>query len=372
MGHNGALLRSFCDFEVQYNPFGEACSGDTEFHGFLQWLATQQLEACQAFAIEQGMSVGLMADLPVASVGSGHEIATNPDLFVQNADIGAPPDPFSDTGQNWGMPPLNPSVLRARHYDHFISLLRSAMCGAGALRLDHAMWLQRVWWCVQTELGPSGLYVYQNVEEMLALLALESQRNQCQIIGEDLGVVPDDFRAMMHNYGMLGNALFYFATDVSDCFLPAQAQRDDALLMVANHDVPPLRAWWQGLDIDQRLQYGLVDEHSAKSQRHSRAAQKKQLIALLHDHDVWPDLAVPQACDEALCLAIYRFCAKGASPWVILQLDDLVGADTPVNIPGTFLEYDNWSRKLPGLDLADIQGPWSKLFEQLALDRASV
>lgn len=372
MGHNGALLRSFCDFEVQYNPFGEACSGDTEFHGFLQWLATQQLEACQAFAIEQGMSVGLMADLPVASVGSGHEIATNPDLFVQNADIGAPPDPFSDTGQNWGMPPLNPSVLRARHYDHFISLLRSAMCGAGALRLDHAMWLQRVWWCVQTELGPSGLYVYQNVEEMLALLALESQRNQCQIIGEDLGVVPDDFRAMMHTYGMLGNALFYFATDVSDCFLPAQAQRDDALLMVANHDVPPLRAWWQGLDIDQRLQYGLVDEHSAKSQRHSRAAQKKQLIALLHDHDVWPDLAVPQACDEALCLAIYRFCAKGASPWVILQLDDLVGADTPVNIPGTFLEYDNWSRKLPGLDLADIQGPWSKLFEQLALDRASV
>ena len=369
MDQNGALLKSFCDFEVQYNPFGGACCEDAEFHGFLQWLATQQLEACQVLATEQGMSVGLMADLPVASVGSGHEVATNSDLFVQNADIGAPPDPFSDTGQNWGMPPLNPSALRARHYDHFISLLRSAMRGAGALRLDHAMWLQRVWWCVQTGEGPSGLYVYQNVDEMLALLALESQRNQCQILAEDLGVVPDDFRTMMHQYGMLGNALFYFATDVSDRFLPAQEQRGDAVLMVANHDVPPLRAWWQGSDIEQRLQYGLVDENSAESQRHIRAAQKKNLIELLREYDVWPDLELPQFCDDALCLAIYRLCAKGASPWVILQLDDLAGADTPVNIPGTFLEYNNWSRKLPELDVGTLQLKWSNLFEQLVADR---
>ena len=369
MDHNGASLRSFCDFEVQYNPFGGACREDAEFHSFLQWLATQQLEACQFLATEQGMSVGLMADLPVASVGSGHEVATNSELFVQNADIGAPPDPFSDTGQNWGMPPLNPSALRARHYDHFISLLRNAMRGAGALRLDHAMWLQRVWWCVQTDEGPSGLYVYQNVNEMLALLALESQRNQCQIIAEDLGVVPDDFRALMHQYGMLGNALFYFATDVNHRFLPASEQRDDAVLMVANHDVPPLRAWWQGLDIEQRLQYGLIDENSAESQRCIRAAQKQNLIQLLHEHDTWPDLEPPQACDDALCLAIYRFCAMGASPWVILQLDDLLGADTAVNIPGTFLEYDNWSRKLPDLDVALLQPSWSNVFEQLVADR---
>ena len=372
MYQNGASLRSFCDFEVQHNPFGGACRQDWAFHGFLQWLTTQQLAACQAFATEHGMSVGLMADLPVASVGGGHEVATNADLFVQNADIGAPPDPFSDNGQNWGMPPLNPSVLRARHYDHFISLLRSAMCGAGALRLDHAMWLQRVWWCVQAEQGPSGLYVYQNVHEMLALLALESQRNRCLIIAEDLGVVPDDFRTMMHKYGMLGNALFYFATDAADGFLSAQEQRDDAVLMVANHDVPPLRAWWQGLDIEQRLQYGLVDENSAESQRHVRAAQKKNLIEQLHHCDVWPDLDMPESCDQALCIAIYRFCAKGASPWVILQLDDLLGADTPVNIPGTFLEYDNWSRKLPELDLTDSKQGWSKLFEQLIVDRVTV
>jgi len=372
MDHNGALLRSFCDFEVQHNPFGGVCREDAEFHGFLQWLATQQLEACQGFATEQGMSVGLMTDLPVASVGSGHEVATNPDLFVQNADIGAPPDPFSDTGQNWGMPPLNPSGLRARHYDHFISLLRSAMRGAGALRLDHAMWLQRVWWCVQTEQGPSGLYVYQNIDEMLALLALESQRNQCQIIAEDLGVVPDDFRVLMHQYGMLGNALFYFATDVSDRFLPAQKQRDDAVLMVTNHDVPPLRTWWQGLDIEQRLRYGLVDKASAESQRRIRTAQKQDLIEQLQHHGVWPDLEVPESCGEALCQAVYRFCAKGVSPWVVLQLDDLLGAETPVNIPGTFLEYDNWSRKLPELDLSDVQLCWSTLFEQLAVDRASV
>lgn len=372
MDHNGALLRSFCDFEVQHNPFGGACREDAEFHGFLQWLATQQLEACQVFATEQGMSVGLMADLPVASVGSGHEVATNSDLFVQNADIGAPPDPFSDTGQNWGMPPLNPCALRARHYDHFISLLRSAMRGAGALRLDHAMWLQRVWWCVQTDEGPSGLYVYQNVNEMLALLALESQRNQCQIIAEDLGVVPDEFRTLMHQYGMLGNALFYFSTDMTDRFLPAHAQREDAVLMIANHDVPPLQAWWQGSDIEQRLQYGLIDEPSAEAQRCTRAAQKNNVIELLHQHDVWPDLKLPQFCDDALCLAIYRLCAKGASPWVILQLDDLVGADTPVNIPGTFLEFDNWSRKLPELDVSGLAPNWSQLFEQLALDRAAV
>ena len=110
-------LHQFCNFEASHNPFGDGYSSDPRFHAFLQWLTRDQLEGCQSFAKACGLRVGLMGDMPVGATGGGHEVSSARALFVDGADIGAPPDPFSDTGQNWGMPPMHPARLRRASYD---------------------------------------------------------------------------------------------------------------------------------------------------------------------------------------------------------------------------------------------------------------
>lgn len=350
-------LHQFCDFEASHNPFGQRYSSNPQFHAFLQWLSHCQLEACQSFAKASGLRVGLMGDMPVGATGGGHEVSSARALFVEGVDIGAPPDPFSDTGQNWGMPPINPARLRSTSYEHFLSLIRSAMHGVGALRLDHAMWLARIWWSFKDVNGETvGTYVYQDAEALLSLLALESHLNECQIVAEDLGVVPDSFRDLMRQFGLLGNSLWYFETDDQNSLLPPESHRGDAVMMITNHDVPTLVSWWCGRDIELRLAFGLIDEQSSMQQREERARQREQARSLLVAKGVLSQ--VDDLNDlRAITRAIIALSALGESPWVFLQLEDLFEVEEPVNVPGTYLEYDNWTRKLPMV--ADLE-TWSK------------
>ena len=360
-------LHQFCDFEASHNPFGGGCSSDPRFHAFLQWLTHCQLEACQSFAKACGLRVGLMGDMPVGATGDGHEVSSARALFVDGADIGAPPDPFSDTGQNWGMPPINPARLRSASYEHFLSLIRSAMHGVGALRLDHAMWLSRIWWSFKDANGATvGTYVYQDAEALLSLLALESHLNECQIVAEDLGVVPDSFRDLMRKFGLLGNSLWYFETDDQNGLLPPESHRADAVMMVTNHDVPTLAAWWRGHDIQLRLAFGLIDEQSSIQQREERARQREHALSLLAAKGLLNQ--VDESVDlRALTKAIMALSALGESPWVFLQLEDLLGVEEPVNIPGTYLEYNNWTRKLPAVvDLQTWSKEWALWFQHLS------
>jgi 4-alpha-glucanotransferase len=364
-------LNQFCDFEASHNPFGGGCSSNPRFHAFVQWLTQCQLEFCQSFAKARGLRVGLMGDMPVGATGGGHEVSSARTLFVDGADIGAPPDPFSDTGQNWGMPPMNPARLRRASYEHFVSLIRSAMHGVGALRLDHAMWLSRVWWNFKDANGQTvGTYVYQNAEALLSLLALESHLNQCQIVAEDLGVVPDSFRDLMRKFGLLGNSLWYFETDNQNSLLPPECHRSDAVMMITNHDVPTLAAWWRGRDIELRLAFGLIDEPSCARQLEERGLQREQTLTLLGDRGLLIDEEDPVDL-PGLTKAVIALSAQGESPWIFLQLEDLLGVEDPVNVPGTYLEYNNWTRKLPVVvDLETWSEEWAVWFQRLSDYRA--
>ena len=131
-----------------------------QFHAYLQWLADKQLAACQQLATSLGMGLGLMRDLAVGANGSGSEVSSHLDLFCREAAVGAPPDPLAEQGQNWGLPPMDPASLRLSRFSHFITLLRTNMAHCGALRIDHAMSLLRLWWCPPGTTADHGAYVY--------------------------------------------------------------------------------------------------------------------------------------------------------------------------------------------------------------------
>lgn len=354
--HKGESLQQFSEFESRQKGLGFQHAEDPVFHQYLQWIGDQQLCRCQALARAGGMRVGLMGDLAVGAVRHGAEIQCNPGLFCHSATIGAPPDPFADNGQDWNLPSLDPVGLRRDHYRHFIKLLQTNMAHCGAIRIDHVMSLLRLWWCLPG--GEGGAYVYYPLEHLLAILRLESHRNRCLVVGEDMGVVPEELRERMVQTAVLSNRLFYFECDYQCRFKLPQHHHRDSLLMVTNHDVPTLAGWWHGTDVTVRGEIGLIDsEHEVPARLQQRQQEKANLLQWLDSLQLLPDNWVNIAADsdvdrlrelpfdEALCQAILCACARTNSRLMSFQIDDLQLIQQAINIPGTYREYPNWQRK---------------------------
>jgi 4-alpha-glucanotransferase len=320
-------------------------------HLWLQWLARLQLQRCQQHALAAGMQIGLVQDLAVGSIVDGCEVQTNKALFCTEARIGAPPDYFNPDGQNWGLPPLVPDALRETAGRHLRDLLQASMSGCGALRIDHVMSLMRLWWCPDDGSNAGGAYVYYPVDLLFAILRLESLRHQCVVIGEDLGVVPPEIRHFLDSAQVFSNSVFYFEKYDGWHFRKPHDYKPHALAMMTNHDVPPLNSWWSEDDLVIRRRIGIIPAAKFDDEVNWRRGEKGQILVWLQELGLlpqgWDPAATTRPLDDALREALARGIGSVASALVSVQLDDLAGADTPINIPGTHLEHANWRRKLP-------------------------
>ncbi len=345
------------------------------FHCYLQWIAHEQLDDCQRAAVKSGMKVGLVRDLAVGADGSGAEASSNPKQFCCGASVGAPPDPLAEQGQNWGLPPMDPAYLRATGFKHFIQILRENMSRCGALRIDHAMSLMRLWWCPPGTTASHGAYVYYPFEDMLALLCLESHLNKCAIIGEDLGVVPDEFRKAICEAGIFSNRVFYFEKENYSFFKDPKNYDVHALAMVNNHDVPTLKSWWDGSDLQLRDKLNIFEEGvDYNSMLEQRARDKHELLNFLAAQQLlpesWADRNIDKVADKDLVYALLVAVSRVSSRLFVVQLEDVLLMEDPVNVPGTYKEHANWQRKLE-IELESIFNSQDnkKLFELIAQQR---
>lgn len=350
----GSVLGSFAVFQAarwQQSAATPAVLAEPAFHHWLQWQCRRQLQRCQQGAVDSGMAIGLVQDLAVGSIVDGCEVQTSPQLFCTGARIGAPPDYFNPEGQNWGLPPLRPDALRATAGRHLRELLAASMSGCGALRIDHVMSLMRLWWCPDDGSNAAGAYVYYPVDLLFAILRLESQRHRCAVIGEDLGVVPPEIRRYLDDAGIFSNSVFYFEKRDGWHYRAPEDYKPQALAMMANHDVPPLACWWHEDDLAIRLRIGLIPPQREEDERNWRRGEKGQILVWLQEQGLlppgWDPAQTTRALDADLCEALARGFGRVASVLVSVQLDDLAGADQPINIPGTHTEHANWRRKLP-------------------------
>ena len=321
---------------------------DPHFYCYLQFLAESQLEECQLNAKALGMSIGLIRDLAVGASPDGIEVKQNQHQFCLNASIGAPPDPFAPQGQNWGLTPLDPIKLKQHNFGHFIHILRSNMKACGALRIDHVMSMLRLWWWPNIANLGNGAYVYYPVETLLAILCLESQRAKCCIIGEDLGVVPPELHGYLTQAGIYSNQLFYFCKHANGFYEPDE-HKAHSLMMLANHDVPTLAAWWSSSDLHIKRQIELFDNDEALGDAlNQREHEKYQLLKLLIHHSLLSEIEDINSIEyEQVLHAWVALAAKSSSGLFSIQLCDLIGERHSVNIPGTWQEYANWQRRLP-------------------------
>jgi len=314
------------------------------FFEYLQWQAELQLAAAAAAAREAGMAIGLYLDLAVGVDAGGAESWALPEELVQGWSIGAPPDAWNLKGQAWGLVPFHPLALAESGYAAFIDTLRANMCHAGALRIDHVLGWRRLFW-VQEGRGPAdGLYLHYPFADLAGIAALESHRNRCLIVGEDLGTLPEGLQAALQAAGILSYRLLLFGRGPDGAFdPPAQYPRLSAVA-VSTHDLPTFRAWWEERDIELRAALDLypVPETMAEDRRERPRARRLLSEALGREGLLDTDAPETPPLDAA-----YRFLARTPARLVVLQAEDMLDLRDQVNVPGTTVEHPNWHRRLP-------------------------
>ena len=323
-----------------------------EYFSFLQWLAHQQLSSVNKLTEAINMPIGLYLDLAVGCDGSGVDVWSDQDVYVAGASIGAPPDGMNPLGQNWGLTPINPVELKKQGYQPLVKALRASMQYAGALRIDHILGLMRQYWVAPGMEANEGIYISFPFDDILRIIALESRRNNCVVIGEDLGNVPEGFSETIQQAGLLSFKVMFFERWESGLFKRPENFPEQSIVTIATHDTATLAGWWQGNDLVWRQQLNLYpNEEAGHADRNARSAERQNLIAALDDLQVMDMSKAPQESpalmNTELSTAVQHYLAASPSHIQLIPLEDALELTEQVNIPGTIDEHPNWLQKLP-------------------------
>jgi 4-alpha-glucanotransferase len=335
--------------------FARAHAERIGFFQFLQWQADRQLSAAAAAGRASGLGIGLYRDLAVGVDPNGAEAWSDRDLVVPGAAIGAPPDMLNRVGQNWGLAPINPLGLRRHGFAPLIAALRANMRHAGVLRVDHVMSLQRLYWIPSGAPASSGAYVNYPLHDLVRLVALESRRQRCAVIGEDLGTVPEGFRETMQEANVLSYRVFMFERRGDGNFIPPRDYPPLAAATAATHDLATLKGFWLGRDIEWRRRLALYPDAAAEaSEAEDRHRSRYQLLeALVREGLLMPERfgAFLSADGEPvysseLGEAILTYLALARARLALVQIEDIAGETEQANLPGTTDAHPNWRRRL--------------------------
>jgi 4-alpha-glucanotransferase len=289
------------------------------FHAWLQWLLTRQLA-------DLAPGVAVIQDLPIGVDPNGADAWAWQQVMADGVSIGAPPDPFNLSGQDWGLHPFVPWRLRQADYQPFIEAIRATLAMRGGLRIDHVMGLLRLWWIPQGSPPTEGGYVHYPVHDLLEIVALESNRSQAVVVGEDLGTVAPGLREEMEARNMLSYRLLWFEEE------PPADWPVTALAAVTTHDLPTVAGLWTGTDLDDQRAGGL-DADAASTEQ-------------LRDHLAEVTAVPASAGAREVIAAAYQALAQAPSRLLAATLEDAAGVELRPNLPGT-TRQQNWSLPLP-------------------------
>ena len=287
-----------------------------------------QLQLDQQLGAAASAGAALMADLPVGFDPDGSDAWADQDLLATGCRVGAPPDEFSPTGQDWGLPPYVPWRLRAVGYRPWLDTLRRILRHAGLLRIDHVMGLFRLYCIPPGAEAHHGAYVYQFGHELLDLACMEAVLAGAVLVGEDLGTVEPDVREAMARRDVYGYRVGWFEDD------PPSSWPDTSVGMLTTHDLPTVAGLWTGDDARNREVAGLAPDPHGDTLLHDRLARLAGDVADGTDA-------------HAVSVAAHRALADAGSDLVVATLEDAVGETRRPNLPGTVDEHPNWRSVLP-------------------------
>lgn len=296
------------------------------FHQYLQWVAHQQWAAARA---EAG-GLRIFGDFPFAAAGDSADVWAHQDLFSFDGTVGAPPDAFSEDGQDWKLPvPLWPAMA-AGAYDWFGRRARRASDLFDGYRVDHVVGLYRTWVFPLDGRPPHFTPASESEQAAQGNAVLRAVLDAGgEVVAEDLGIIPPFVRQSLGALQVPGYKVMRWERQWDVPGAPFSDPRHypaHSLATSGTHDTDTLATWWTDLGSDQRAAVLAIPSV------HERAAQ----AALSPDEPFVPRVR------DTLLEALW---ASG-SDRVVIPAQDVFGWTDRINVPGT-VDTLNWTWKLP-------------------------
>jgi 4-alpha-glucanotransferase len=323
---------------------------DVLYRKWLQFVADTQWRKAK----ERARPVRLIGDLAFMVDGDSADVWAHSSLFRLDGSVGAPPDAFSESGQNWGMPAYRWDVLAVHDFDWLRQRDRRMASLFDGYRVDHLVGFYRTY-VFPLDGTPAGF----TPEDEPAQLALGETvlsilgSSRAKIVAEDLGTVPDFVRESLARLGIPGYKVFRWEREWK---IAGQPYRDPAAYPAASvatsgtHDTEPMAVWWDGLDAAEREAVlaapGVIDRVRALDDPAGEFSPAMRDVLL-----------------EVLFLS--------GSDMLLLPIQDVFGWRDRINVPAT-IDDRNWTWRLPwpsddlgsvpeACERADALGRWSRL-----------
>jgi 4-alpha-glucanotransferase len=306
----------------------EELADEILFRQYVQWLAGDQWGTAR----DRAGNVELFGDLPFMVSGDSADVWARPDEFEMNASVGVPPDAFSATGQDWGLPVYRWDVLARRDFDWLRDRARRNADLFDGYRVDHLVGFYRTYF--RPGDGSPARFTPAEPEAQLALgerlLGLFREPGAA-IIAEDLGVIPDFVRASLTRLGVAGYKVFRWEREWHVVGQPFKDPVEYPAVSVATsgtHDTEPMVVWW---------------EEAAREERAAVLAIPSVRDRLTdEDRARIDDPGLPHAIREALLEILYA----AGSDTLIVPIQDVFGWRERINQPATVSDA-NWTWRLP-------------------------
>jgi 4-alpha-glucanotransferase len=309
---------------------------EERFHLVAQTLARRQLLELREDLGRDGLRLGL--DLAVGVHPDGYDPWSRQALFGDGMSVGAPPDSGFPSGQDWGFHPVLPDASRREGHQYLAASIAHQAAVSGVLRVDHIMAWTRLYWIPHGFGKDQGTYVSYPADELFAILTLESNRNQCEVVGENLGTVPPEIGDALPRHRIWGMYLAQFTASEDPAMSPATAED---MALIGTHDTPTLAGWLKGVDIGERVRCGLLDPMAVPTVEKERSVATRRLADRLGS-----DVDDPRG----YLAALLDWLGRSGSPLVVPWLEDLWLEEEGVNLPGTrSSERPNWQRPMSRL-----------------------
>ncbi len=298
-----------------------------DFYSYVLWQSEMQLAVCGERCLARHLGIGLCLDISLGADPDGAETWVQQPLYSQTSTIGASPSQQYPEGLDWGLAPPIPSRLSQLLYEPFIALLRSNMNYAGAVQIDHAIQLMRLFWIPEGGNAGDGAYIQYPFQELLGIVALESQRNKCMVISQERTSSNDYFEQLLLEKNIFP-CNFSFA-DVDEGLSSPVKYPEKTLVMALPANRPALADYWEGRDLEkQRQTFDSVSEKRFEEAMAHRLAEIHCILAAIEEEELLPPGTIVQSdkvpeITDALIRAIHRYLARTEALLIMVRLDDI-------------------------------------------------
>jgi 4-alpha-glucanotransferase len=294
---------------------------DILHYSWLQWVAGEQWAKARADCGD----VAILGDFPFMVSGDSADVWARQDQFRIDASVGVPPDAFSETGQDWGLPVYRWDVVEATGDEWLRMRVRRSAALFNGFRIDHLVGFYRTF---VREKGGRTYFVPADEQAQLRQgerLVSIFRDSDAFVIAEDLGLVPDFVRQSLASMGVPGLKVLRWEREWDADGRPFRDPADyprESVAMSGTHDTDTLAEWWDTADGDERC----------------RATELPALV----EAAIMPDETYSPRLRDALLTALFG----AGSDLVLLPMQDIFGWTDRINIPAVVTEH-NWTWRLP-------------------------